>query len=531
MVNWAEMEVETEGVEAKTGTTKGFKARISTTEGVKARTMTKYKGKEKVSKDASDVVETRRCIVEFDTESKYQSDDDSDYRSDKSVDYLSPSEDELIELRYRMKSNRKAKDKAKDKPDSEMNEPNKENSMPADNVREYEKSIGEHYGMLRSYEKAILDSNPGSTDLVFGVSGRRLGLQHRQGLTLMSDQHKGLIEAVKDVMPNAEHMQCTRHIYENFRKQYTGLEYRQLFWETSKASYPQLFNKIMDKIKSANPNAHKYLIDKNPNTWSRAFFEVDKGCESIENGFSECFNSMIVNVRHKPLLTMLEAIRVIVLKRMNKIRKLVGNGTLGFWHVIPAGGNLFEVRSGSEGFTVDEDMYYVAYHNYVKPVPCMNFWPNQSMYSTVLPPKPRKMPDRLKKKRIRAIGEGGSSTRVSKDVDVHRGPVRDEGASWTRGGTIGSRGRGGKRGRGGQGAGGSSGANGSIGRGAYGSGGNSVSRGKGVVGPEEQVQPQEQPQQPQKQPQQVALRIPSASILQMKLAKQGSSQNTALNLD
>ncbi|GKE13654.1 pentatricopeptide repeat-containing protein, partial [Tanacetum coccineum] len=32
------------------------------------------------------------------------------------------------------------------------------------------------------------------------------------GLTLMSDQHKGLIEIVKEVMPLAEHRQCARHI-------------------------------------------------------------------------------------------------------------------------------------------------------------------------------------------------------------------------------------------------------------------------------------------------------------------------------
>ncbi|GKC93408.1 multidrug resistance-associated protein 5, partial [Tanacetum coccineum] len=114
-----------------------------------------------------------------------------------------------------------------------------------------------------------------------------------------------------------------------------------------------------------------------------------------------------------------------------------------------------KVRSGSEGFIVDEDkrtcscrmwqlsglpcvhatkviflinrvpesyvpawfetnMYFVAFHNYVKPVLGMNFWPDQSMYSIILPPKPRKMFGRPRKKRIRAICEGGSSTRVSK---------------------------------------------------------------------------------------------------------------------
>ncbi|GKA01635.1 hypothetical protein Tco_0674300 [Tanacetum coccineum] len=114
--------------------------------------------------------------------------------------------------------------------------------------------------------------------------------------------------------------------------------------------------------------------------------------------FSECFNSVIVNVRHKPLLTILEAIRVIVLERMNKIREISRKWNPGvcpnikkrlewlkekqrFWHVIPGGGKLFEVRLGSEGFTVDEEMYFVTYHNYVKLVPGMNFWPDQSMRS------------------------------------------------------------------------------------------------------------------------------------------------------
>ncbi|GJV76189.1 hypothetical protein Tco_1507773 [Tanacetum coccineum] len=673
MVDWAEMEVNaTDGVEARTSTTE-----VDATDGVDATD----KGKEKVSQDATDVVQTRRSTVKINSETEYDSDDDSDYQSDKSVDYLSPGEEDLIEIRNRMKANREAKAKAKDNPVFGMNEPNNENSMPADNVRgetfeehdiymnqllkslntvdkdrivddpfisvekhveRYlmydetthwrlkkpkvgEKSgevrvvakygqrppklsalekVGEHYAMLRSYGKAILDSNLRST-VKLGVTvnpdGKTYfdrfyvcfaGLADRwkagcrkiidlDGCFLKSPNQGeiltaigrdgnnhiylvawtvGLIEAVKDVMPNAEHRQCSRHIYENFRKQYPGLKFTQLFWAVFKASYPQLFNKVMDKIKSANPNAHKYLVDKNPKSWSRAFFEVDRGCEAIENGFSECFNSVIVNVRHKPLLTMLEAIRVIVLERMNKIREISRKWNHGvcpnikkrlewlkeqqrFWHVIPAGGNLFEVRSGSEGFTIDEGkrtyMYFVTYHNYLKPIPSMNFWPDQSMYSTVLPPKPRKMPGRLRKKRIRSVGEvvvqleslrprNKQSVDDLEDVDVvQRGTVRDEGAGGSRGGARGSRGRGGAvrsrggaigsrggasvsgsrggasvsrlrgvvggskrgssvscddRGSTGRGAGGSGGASGSRGRGASGSGGASRSRGRGASG-------------------------------------------------
>ncbi|GJT81092.1 multidrug resistance-associated protein 5 [Tanacetum coccineum] len=538
MVDWAEMEVETEGV----------KARTNTTEGVEARTSITDKGKDKVSKDATKVVESRRCTVENDSEAEYESDDDSDYQSDKSVEYLSPGEEELIELRNRMKANRQAKGKAKDNQDPGMNEPNAENSMHADNVRgetfeehdiymnellkslktpdkdgnfkecltyyalangfslwhersgeervvvkcgqrplrvsapekgkqrkqtkyhcassdalhkcpwrcyarwmtnektfqcislvdehtcvrnfnfdalvnykwiakifgdkiranpniklcdiadlvmkkykckvslnqrvnakkyaltEYEKSIGEHYSMLKSYGKAILDSNPGSTvklGVIVNPDGETYFDSPNQGEILTAigrdgNNHiypvawaVGLIEAVKDVMSNVEHKQCARHIYENFRKQYPGLEF--------------------------------------------------------------------------------------LLKEQQR-----------FWHVIPAGGNLFEVRSGSVGFIVDEGKRTCTCMMWqLLGLPCVHA--TKSMYFTVLSPKPRKMSGRPKKKRIRAIDEGCSSTRVSKlgrprknqsvddsdDVDVvPRGQVRDEGASGSRGGATGSRGRG-----------------------------------------------------------------------------------------
>ncbi|GJZ35232.1 multidrug resistance-associated protein 5 [Tanacetum coccineum] len=208
-----------------------------------------------------------------------------------------------------------------------------------------------------------------------------LGQCRGNGLTLMSDQHKGLKDDVKDVLPNTEHRKCARHIYENFRKQY-------------------------------------------PRKWNPGV------CPNIKK-------------------------RLEWLKEQQRIMAC---------RIYCSVGILFEVRLWSEGFTVDErrslyyvpawfeiDMYYVAYHNFVKLVPGMNFWPDKSMYSTVLPPKPRKMPGRPRKKRIRAIGEGGSSTRVSKagvpgrprkkqsvgdveDVDVVlRGLMRDEGAGGSRG--------------------------------------------------------------------------------------------------
>ncbi|GJS15107.1 multidrug resistance-associated protein 5 [Tanacetum coccineum] len=280
---------------------------------------------------------------------------------------------------------------------------------------EYEKTVGEHNAMLRSYGKALLDSNLRST-IKLGVTvnpdanyfdspnqgeiltaiGNLLHLEgmgittftkcRGNGLTLMSHQHKGFVEAVKDVMPNVEHRQCARHIYENFRKHYFGLEFGNLFWAASKASYPQLFNKIIDKIKRANLNEHKYLMDKNPKTWSRAFLRLTK-----------------------------------VVKQ--------------FCHVIPAGGNLFEVRSGSEGFTVNEGKKTCSCRMWqLSGILCV--YAIKSMYSTVLPSKPKKCQVGLERKEsdlkvevvvqleCRPIKKQSVVNLEDVDVDV-RGAVRD----------------------------------------------------------------------------------------------------------
>ncbi|KAJ9548999.1 hypothetical protein OSB04_021542 [Centaurea solstitialis] len=409
-------------------------------------------------------------------------------------------------------------------------------------LNEYEKSLEEHYGLLRSYGDELLRSNPGSTvkldvtvnpdektyfdrfyvclnglkegwkrgcrrvialdgcflkgvcggelltaigrdgnNHIFPVAwavvnvenkdnwtwflalvGEDLEVETGEGLTLISDQHKGLVQAVKDVMPNAEHRQCARHIYENFRKVFSGVEFRNLFWRASKASYPQLFESVMNEIRIANPSAHKYLMEREPKTWSRAYFEVNRGCDSVENGFSECFNFVLLKVRHKPIITMLEAIRIILMERMNTMRRIcdtwvddicpsikrkldIAKDQQRFWRVIPGGGSLFEVRMGNDAFTVNEenrtctcrmwqlsglpchhavaalfyihkqpeeyvatwfrkDMYKVAYNHHLQPVQGMNQWKSNEL-NKPLPPKPKRMPGRPKKQRKKAMHE------------------------------------------------------------------------------------------------------------------------------
>nr|GEV01943.1 multidrug resistance-associated protein 5 [Tanacetum cinerariifolium] len=427
MVDWAEMEVETEGVEARTSTTDAVEDRNSTTQNVEAMTSTKDKGKEKVSEDASYVVETRRCTVKVIFETEYESDDDSDYQSDKSVDYLSPSEDELVKLRNRMKANKKANAKAKDKPDEDMNEPNKENIMPADNVRGETSEERDIYmnGLMKSLKTADKD---GITEDPF-----------------ISDEKQ--VERSGEVRVVAKCGQRPPRVFDP-KKDGWKTFYRRII--TLDGCFLKSHNqgKILTVI-GRDGNNHIYPVawavvnaeNKDNWTWFLELLEEDLGCIR-GNGLT------IMSDQHKGLIEV--------------VKDVMPNAEHRFWHVIPAGGNLYEVISGSEGFTIDEGKRTCSCRMWqLSGLPCVH-----ATKSTVLPPKPRKRPGRPKKKRIRAIGEGGSSTRVSKVLVGLEEVLYGSRGRGSRGGADGSRG----------------GVSRSIGRGAGGSGGASGSRGRGIVG-------------------------------------------------
>ncbi|XP_023738192.1 uncharacterized protein LOC111886191 [Lactuca sativa] len=169
-----------------------------------------------------------------------------------------------------------------------------------------------------------------------------LDLDYGRGLVVISDQHKGLLQAVTKLLPYVEHRQCARNIYANFRKKYTRLELKNLFWEAANSTV--------------------------------AFFSHGYACEAIENGISECFNSMIIHMRKKPILTMLEEIRIYLMNRFyhqaatvsqwkgdygpNTLEKIKEFGKhMRFWIVIPSGGALFETRHGYSAYKVDLDAH------------------------------------------------------------------------------------------------------------------------------------------------------------------------------
>jgi len=73
-------------------------------------------------------------------------------------------------------------------------------------------------------------------------------------------------------MPNAEHRQCARHIYANFKKSYNGEDYKNLFWAAAGSTVEPDFISVMERLKVIDVGAYDYLMSRTPSSWCRAYF-------------------------------------------------------------------------------------------------------------------------------------------------------------------------------------------------------------------------------------------------------------------
>nr|KAJ0220123.1 hypothetical protein LSAT_V11C200099760 [Lactuca sativa] len=301
------------------------------------------------------------------------------------------------------------------------------------------------------------------------------------GITLMLDGHKGIMEVVKERCPEVEHRLCARHILANFPKKFKGECYIKPFWRAVKATTIPNFELAMEEIKSFDVGAYGYLIKRDPNCWSRAFFKVGMGCDAMENGVSESFNAAIEEARKKPLITMLEDIRVFVMERLY-MQKGKGLGKdlaicptirskLGKLKKLRSGYKQFEVVQCNERYGVDlekrecgcrcwrltgipcvhaicaisslnldpeefvaewftKSAFLRAYEYTIHPLNDSTLWPHMLDFHQILPPIRRRLPGRpcIKRKRDQAENELSGNTRhaISRAGVQHRCTICNE---------------------------------------------------------------------------------------------------------
>lgn len=89
---------------------------------------------------------------------------------------------------------------------------------------------------------------------------------------------QGLIQAIGNVFPSAEHRYCLKHIYENMKQQWRGRYYKDILWRAACTTTRVQFEATMKHMKRLNVDAYNWLAKIDPKHWTRSHFTRNKIC-------------------------------------------------------------------------------------------------------------------------------------------------------------------------------------------------------------------------------------------------------------
>ena len=148
------------------------------------------------------------------------------------------------------------------------------------------------------------------------------------------------MNAIDDVFPDSPQRFCLRHIYANFQS--AGFRGEELKKHLDQAAYS--FTKHghdlgMENLKKESLEAWQWLSQIPEHTWAR--YKMDTVCKTdlLVNNLSEVFNRMILDVRNKPIRTMLEGIRTKLMIKFQKIREKIETCR---WEITPTYSEILE---------------------------------------------------------------------------------------------------------------------------------------------------------------------------------------------
>ena len=95
---------------------------------------------------------------------------------------------------------------------------------------------------------------------------------HFQPLFFVLYEMQGLILAMQFLFPRVEHRFCVKHIYNNFKIDFKGLELKSTMWKCAAATTIREFEWRMEEMKELDHGAWEYLANIDLAQWSRSHF-------------------------------------------------------------------------------------------------------------------------------------------------------------------------------------------------------------------------------------------------------------------
>ncbi|XP_019161872.1 PREDICTED: uncharacterized protein LOC109158417 [Ipomoea nil] len=86
-------------------------------------------------------------------------------------------------------------------------------------------------------------------------------------------------------------------------------------WKCARSCTVPTFTAAMRELRDLDVKAWEWLNDKHPREWSRSHFSCTPQSDMLVNNISECFNSIILAVRGKPIIACLDGMRHLLMTR------------------------------------------------------------------------------------------------------------------------------------------------------------------------------------------------------------------------
>ena len=80
----------------------------------------------------------------------------------------------------------------------------------------------------------------------------------------------------------------------------------------------------MEALKKKNEEARTYLDKIDKSHWTRCHFSANVTCDLLCNNIYEAFNKYILEASNKPIITLLEIIRRMLMQRMQSKKDIAG---------------------------------------------------------------------------------------------------------------------------------------------------------------------------------------------------------------
>ncbi|GJV99885.1 mutator type transposase [Tanacetum coccineum] len=224
----------------------------------------------------------------------------------------------------------------------------------------------------------------------------------------MTDRQKGLMPALSETFPCAEHRYCLKHIYDNMKLQWRGQQFKDLLWKCATATTVSYFNRNIEELKGANKEIYDWLKLIPPQHWARSHFSARPHCDVLLNNMCE-----VISKSNGPLTP--KATKVYeVIKKLAAQYTISWNGGIFYQAVRPKVRAIWNMEENGLEPGIPESWvhpsYWLAtwqemYMFKINPCNGPDLWPPSDSPITYTPPEYHKPVGRPPKKRKKGAAE------------------------------------------------------------------------------------------------------------------------------